>query len=190
MPDVKPIAVHASSLAVVVALLLAIPTQALADEWQVAPDLDDAVLSFGLTGGTVQLNDASMFSVPFNLTEWFALAPYGLAIRSPMAKVSAAGFGAVVRFQSPFGTRPYRIFLETYVGAIAGQSDETVDGVEVDTKLRYQGISFAGAEFQVWRKLTWSLALGSAGAQDGLDAIHPRFGTANFAASTTFRWYI
>lgn len=169
--------------------LLILPGAAQADNWRVAPNLDDAGLSIGASSGTISLNDGTLLTLPINLLDWLAIAPYAVTISGPKADVNAVGFGAALRIQTPFGTRAYRLFWESYFGAIRGASDKMTDGVAIDTDLRYQGISLAGAEFQVWSRLTWSLALGGATSEDDLDAIHPRFNTINFAAQTTLRWY-
>ena len=170
--------------------LLTLPSVAQADNWRVAPDLDDARLSIGASSGTISLNDGSLFTVPINILDWLAIAPYGVTINGPKSDVNAIGFGAAIRIQTPFGTHAHRLFWESYAGAIRGTRDKMTDGIPVDTDLRYQGISLAGVEFQVWSRLTWSLALGGATSQDDLDAIHPRFNTFNFAAQTTLRWYL
>jgi len=176
--------------AVIALVLLALPYSAQADNWRVAPDLDDARLAINASSGTISLNDGSIFSVPINLKEWISVGPYVTAINGPKSDVVAMGFGGCIRLQTPFGSRAYRLFSETYLGAVGGIDDGPVDSIEVETKLRYQAIELAGVEFQVWSRLTWSLALGGATADDDLDSIHPRFNTFNFAAQTSLRWYL
>jgi hypothetical protein len=177
-------------IAVLALVLLAVPYTAQADNWRVAPDLDDALVAINASSGTISLNDGTIFSIPINLTEWIAVGPYADTINGPKSDVVALGFGATIRLQTPFGSRAYRLFSESYFGAIRGSSDDTVDGIDIDTDFRFQGMSLAGAEFQVWSRLTWSLALGGATAQDDLDDIHPRLNTFNFAAQTGLRWYL
>ena len=80
--------------------------------------------------------------------------------------------------------------MEAYFGAVRGSSDKMVDGVQINTDFHFQSMSLAGAEFQVWRRLTWSMAIGGAGTEGDLQKIHPQLGTVDFAALTTLRWYL